>query len=361
MRMRLGAKLLTFGFYAVIAALLASCAQIPPVHTPTQCNVSDAQVQITLASIAYVSEEDEFDIRKKIVRDLGNDCYATAARWHLVWGPASSGGNLAYVVQRGDSSEYSVVLRGSDWEFLDNFLEDLQVKQVSIDSELWKARPGEKISTGIHLALMNVLDMVDDYETHGMTLVDFFRSEAAGGRGTIVWVTGHSLGGGLTTVVLPWLRAALKDCRGCGEILLSGYSFAGQTAGNAVFAEHFNEDFGDGFCRVVNPLDLVPQGYAGLKEVIEERIPTDVPFESPPIGEVLLGFDAILVLKDWRYEQVDTEMVLQHARAGSGDYMQQVAIQHNHNCYLALLGAPQIGKENTWCKLKLPSATAPCR
>src|SRR5689334_2807952 len=90
---------------------------------------SEAQVCMTLASIAYSSENEPSQIRQTIIDNLANTSFATGGNWQLVWlGLTSDNENLAYVAQNTTQpAQYAVAIRGTDWCFLVNFKEDFTI------------------------------------------------------------------------------------------------------------------------------------------------------------------------------------------------------------------------------------------
>lgn len=348
-----------------LAMVLSACSHIPPPKTPPQCDAKFAGVLMTFAALAYVDEEVSGVTYADLTKELDSGKLAANSDWRVVWGPANHGGNLAYVVRDTTNKTLAVVLRGSDFDFVTNYIEDVNFRQRQ--PALFPSNSKAKVSVGIHLALKHVTEMKGDVRGAARSsarssagtqslLDEFVVEQVSSGAVNEVWVTGHSLGGGLTTVVLPWLKHALAECKDCNGVTLNGYSFAGQTAGNPAFADEFSAAFPN-FCRVVNPLDVVPQGYSSLAGIIEHDIPTDVPFLDPPIGEVILGLDAALLLKGWKYDQVENEMVLCGVRLTEGTWLEQVASQHNHNCYLEMLGAPQAMSSGAACAFSAKAVT----
>jgi hypothetical protein len=76
-------------------------------------------------------------------------------------------------------------------------------------------------------------------------------------NGAELFVTGHSLGGGLTTVATAWLTSGNLD----KSFQLKTYSFAAPKAGNESFANWLNQSLANAqrFFRVYHSMDTIPQ------------------------------------------------------------------------------------------------------
>lgn len=128
---------------------------------------------------------------------------AIATGWQVVWGPALGDGraNMMFVAANASAGQYAVVIRGTDVrQFMDIF-EDLKTReQVS-----YPYLSGANIANGTNDALGVLQGM------QGVTGGDFTSGKTSSLEdylGTIpstatVFVTGHSLGGALSTVVAP--------------------------------------------------------------------------------------------------------------------------------------------------------------
>ncbi len=297
---------------------------------------SAAGVQMTLAGIAYVDDNKSLaDIKAAIQTELQKTSYATHGDWELVWGPAARGGNLAYIARNKLSPEqYSLAIRGTDFNLLKDDIEDIWLEQEPYPY----ARGAGRVSRG-SLAGLNHLQGMTDSAT-GQGIRDFLTDRAAD-AGLDLIVTGHSLGGGLASLVLIWLHDVTP---GWGlpadKLHLSAYTFAGQTVGNADFARYFAATLGDDFHRFVNPLDIVPKGYGDLAAILEGELPTAVPLEYRAILEALTAY---LFAKGLTFQQVGSEVLLESVPLPSTlPYLEHVMEQHRPNSYLYLLGAPQL-------------------
>jgi hypothetical protein len=200
------------------------------------------------------------------------------ADWQVVWGPAldQDCSNMMYVVGNIASNQLAVSVRGTDWSFwldwvedFDNFLPLVPYSQfgVSVGANVMIAQ-----GTGAGLAiLLGMHDGTTDFKT-------FITTKAQTEQ---VLVTGHSLGGGLASVLASCIAAWLG-----GADKMSVYTFAAPSAGNRGFANYYNElfvspdsaDTSTAF-RFYNSLDVVPNGWASLP-TIETYFPPLLPCPS---------------------------------------------------------------------------------
>ena len=303
------------------------------INDPTQ-SYGKAQVLMTLAAIAYA---DPSDIRN----ELKNTGYATENEWHLVWGPVDTVysvyfDNLMYVVQYKDENVYAVVIRGTVLAFgLSTFVDLFEDLDVSfLYPWTYPIIEGASVSGGTLTGLDVLISMTD---RTGQTLVQFFRNH----HNSIILVTGHSLGGCLTTVLAPWLRYqfALKEI---DQLLVVAYTFAAPTAGNQQFADWYDQSFGKVMTyRYFNTIDAIPMAWnnlSGIKNLFPDG--TACPWAMAEV---------IDLVNDWLYALGDTYVQtngngtpLIGTSLQNPDWFTEIGHQHDHNTYLQLLGAPPI-------------------
>jgi hypothetical protein len=324
---------------ALASAFFAETSSPTPTPATSRSSTTDAgtaAVQMTLAGIAYVDDAKSLsEIKAAIETELGNVHYATRGDWELVWGPAMAGGNLVYAAQnRANPKQLSVVIRGTDFDLLSDDVEDLWVEQGRYPYASGAGRP--RVSRGGLAGLHHIQRMTDP--TTGQTLEDFLKDAATDGLELVV--TGHSLGGGLASLVVLWLHDVKSEWASPAEVRLSAYTFAAQSVGNADFAAYYDAQVGDDTQRFVNPLDIVPYSYGDLAAVIRAEIPTAVPLEYKLVLEGLMAY---LFVNGLEFRQVGSEVLLDPVPLPpSLSYLEQVIEQHRPNSYLYLLGAPQL-------------------
>jgi hypothetical protein len=90
-------------------------------------------------------------------------------------------------------------------------------------------------------------------------LLDYLRSTFQNSGENLI-VTGHSLGGCLTTAGAAWLHNQLPN------VNITPFAFAPPTAGNQAFANYYNSIFPDAYC-CVNTWDIVPMAYENVAEI----------------------------------------------------------------------------------------------
>ena len=308
-------------------------------ETSTRQVMAAADVQMTLAAIAYVDDSGNVQqIRAAMQRELAKKKYATKGQWRLVWGPATRGGNLVYIAQNQEHPRlYSVVIRGTDFDLLADDIEDIWVTQTPYPYAS-SASGHPRVSRG-SLAGLHHIQRMKDVQT-GRSLEDFVKDASRHEEIELV-ITGHSLGGGLASLVLLWLHDALPQWNiPITNVNLSGYTFAGPTVGNTHFADYFNTGVGTSFYRLVNPLDIVPRSYDDLSSVVEENVPEKVPLKYRLIIDAIKAY---LFTHRLEFRQVETKILLGSVGLPSSTpYLTHVIEQHRPNSYLYLLGAPQL-------------------
>lgn len=292
------------------------------------------QIMMTLSSMAYLPPSD-------IGSYLANPRYATNGEWRLVWGPVATTGNLMYVVKWAHDNIYAVVIRGTVISFslgtLVDAYEDLDVgTQVP-----WRypSVPGALVANGALYGMRVLTSML----SRGQNLYEFIASIYTGGW---LYVTGHSLGGCLSTVLAPWLLYQFSYMN--PQLFVVTNTFAAPTAGNQAFADWYtNQAFRGRSWRYYNSIDLIPMLWNNVPGISNL-------FPSPGRSCPLAMEGVIDVINDWL---VDVDGVTYAQPNGNGDALPGAATnaewftegghQHDHNYYLTLLGAPQVPLPST--------------
>lgn len=298
---------------------------------------------MTLAALSYTAENNpnHAEIKDSLILQLANTNYTTGGNWKLVWGPGISpdGGNLMYVAAdtTGDSSLYTIAIRGTDWIFPLNIKEDMEVWKL--DRYPFTAGNSDSVAVGSLDGLNTLLAITDN----GKNLATFLNGIQ--GSNLKMFITGHSLGGALATMLSAWF----VDNGYTNLFSLETYTFAAPTVGNESFVEHYNSimiNTNSPSHRVVNSKDFVPFGWAGLQDIIPDEIPTFVPI---PIGIVIIAVDLYLDSIGVKYEHVNNMIslgTLTPTNCNSGNeeenYFCWVEFEHDHNNYLRLLNADTV-------------------
>jgi hypothetical protein len=290
------------------------------------------QIMMTLAAIAYAPADE-------IAHYLANTSYATQGLWNVVWGPVvtpDTSANLVYVVQYKSDPIYAVVVRGTVLTFslatLVDLYEDLDVGTQS-NWEYPSVQDAQAANGTLY-----ALGALTQLTWNDMTLLDFLSTHTAGGW---LFVTGHSLGGCLTSVLAPWLQYQLSTQS--QPFIGVPFTFAAPTAGNAAFANWYSETFSGRSWRYYNTIDMVPFVWENLS-----GITALFPSPGPSCPDLMQGLIDLVNawLTDWdqvSYAQTNGPgNALPNEATAMSDWFSEVALQHNHNTYLTLLGAPTI-------------------
>jgi hypothetical protein len=226
------------------------------------------QVMFTLAYLAYDGESstDPQVVMQELTTDLAN-VTPLQGQWQLMWGPtlfrlplAELDDNMWYVVRNTGTGEYAIGVRGTNFDaILDWIVEDFW-----ITSEVpWPYRDIEgakpRISDGTAFAINKLLTVTPNagIPGAGLTLPQFLTMQAMP-RPITVAVTGHSLGGCLSSTLALALKDTVTHWSPKHTPNVRSWSFAGPTAGNTDFARYTDEQIGDALHRWVNILDVAP-------------------------------------------------------------------------------------------------------
>src|SRR5262249_14815615 len=129
----------------------------------------EARLLLTLAASAYVDEKplplesivaQTARMRRDIDTSLGQTSYSD---WQVVWGPALAGdrGNMMYVAGNASTNQFAVAVRGTDWSFWLDWLEDLGslLPLVPFPYLVQPAGEGIKIAAGTLVGLNELVRM----------------------------------------------------------------------------------------------------------------------------------------------------------------------------------------------------------
>jgi Lipase (class 3) len=230
---------------------------------PKSYDAATAELAMTLSTLAYV-DENTTATQQQMIREINAGLDETGyGSWQVVWGPALNAdrSNLIYAARNSVTSQFAVSIRGSDFSFWLNWIEDLAVVTlVPYDEFVSTASNTVQIARGTAIGLRQILRMQDGTES-----LETFLTGAP--EGTPILITGHSLGGCLASALAPcvaeWVGSASS---------ISVYTIAAPSPGNAHFAAYYNTLFTDASgCstafRFFNSLDVVPNAWASLNTV----------------------------------------------------------------------------------------------
>ncbi len=202
-----------------------------------------------------------------------------------VWGPVAYRkkgilltDSLMFVVKdsvtRGKGTDsYTLVIRGTNPGSLASWIfQDLAVSGLVP----WRRRsPKSPLENAwISMATDNALEIHQSLEYRGKTVLDWLVSLLAGNKSAKIdlSITGHSLGGLMSTAFALFLREELAAAGLAHRVNFSICAFAGPTAGNGAFSAALEEAFGDGLTLYDNPLDLAPLAWD--EKNLSGRMPT---------------------------------------------------------------------------------------
>lgn len=189
-------------------------------------------------------------------------------RWEVVWGPEvrsygedekrQVASNALYVA-RNEAGQYVVATAGTNPISLYGWLtEDFDVRQMELWYDVAEAPDAPRISAGTSIGLKHLLDMKDGDKDLVTFLTDTFSGTT---RQTQLVVTGHSLGGALSSVLALYLNQQLATWNPAETVVVSALPSAGATPGNKAFSDYFAEQIGARTLRFWNKLDPVPHGW----------------------------------------------------------------------------------------------------
>jgi hypothetical protein len=242
---------------------------------PKSYDTATVEFAMTLSTLAYVDEN-----RTATQQQMASEIDAALEQagyefWQVVWGPALNAdrSNLAYAARNSQTGQLAISIRGSDFSFWLNWIEDLAtIRLVPYDQFVPSASKTVQIAFGTAIGLRQLLGMRD-----GTASLETFLTAAP--EGTPILITGHSLGGCLASALAP----CVANWRGSASSL-SVYTIAAPSPGNADFADYYNSLFTDrsgnsAAFRFFNSLDVVPNAWASL-ETVETYYPPLVPCPS---------------------------------------------------------------------------------
>jgi hypothetical protein len=255
---------------------------------PISYDTATVELAVTLSTLAYV-DENRIASQQEMIREinLGLD-EAGYESWQVAWGPALNAdrSNLLYVARNSETGQLAVSIRGSDFSFWLNWLEDLAtIRLVPYDQFVPTASETAQIAFGTAVGLRQVLGMRDGTESLATFLT-------AAPEGTPILITGHSLGGCLASALAPCVASWLGS-----PSLLSVYTIAAPSPGNEDFAAYYNTLFAhpsgqSTAFRFFNSLDVVPNAWASLTTV-ETYYPTLVSCPSD-ITNIIIRAEKVL-------------------------------------------------------------------
>jgi hypothetical protein len=262
---------------------------------------------------------------------------------------------MAYIARStDDSNRFAVVARGTDPDLTD-ILEDLDVGTVVPFPDRKAPNP-----VGVSLGAMNAFTRVVNARSIASpspnTTLDAALAAALKAAPTspqpTVYVTGHSLGGCIASMLALHLEAQTWS----NQPQFAVMTFAAPTAGVQSFADLFNSRPWVVDERQNNAYDLIPHAWADL-DATKEWYPSPGPQATDDVksridkiakrtnGHVYVQ-PGTLCLMNPGYTLLAETLVNKTTQ----DFLGQVAFQHANSTYLELVGAPDVpaGPEVTY-------------
>jgi triacylglycerol lipase len=271
--------------------------------------------------------------------------------WQCIWGPVSNwdNSNLVFIAGYYSGSVpllVATVVRGTDVDIDDPIGILVQIWEdmdVPFQGPLpWLNNNNVLVANGTLDALSSVQGLRSNGQRMDQFLATFLQDPA--NQNPVLIVTGHSLGGCLTTVVAPWLQNQLNLAQVKAPIVPA--TFAAPTAGNIAFAKYFDSCFSYGM-RYANSLDLAPLAWRNLSNMDDIYVPCGIPI--PDVAYVtIIGFIDAMWLTGAGYSQPFTN----NAPLTGGCYKKTTSwydegyFQHHTTTYMSLLGGTNIVSEN---------------
>jgi triacylglycerol lipase len=270
-------------------------------------------------------------------------------QWRCVWGPAQDWdeSNLAFVAAyySGGIPVFAVtVIRGTDFN-IDNPLGILE--QIWEDLDPWKqgnlpwvTDPNVLVAQGSLDGLAVIQGLSSGNQTVDQFLASFLQNPA--NQKPVLIVTGHSLGGCLTTLVAPWLQFQLKQSGVTSPMVPA--TFAGPTAGNAAFAKYYDSSFQYAL-RFYNTLDVAPMAFGNLIGIETIYAPFNLPIPDE-LFATIAGFALLLQELGISYAQPFTNNApLKGQIFPTSDWYDEAFYQHHITTYMTIMGVPAIVEE----------------
>src|SRR6516162_5364725 len=164
---------------------------------PKSYDSATVEFAMTLSTLAYVDENRAATQQQMISEINAGLAEAGYKSWQVAWGPALNAdrSNLAFAARNSETGQLAVSIRGSDFSFWLNWIQDLAViTLVAYDQFVPTVSSTAQIARGTAIGLRNVLRMQDGTES-----LETFLTAAP--EETPILITGHSLGGCLASAL----------------------------------------------------------------------------------------------------------------------------------------------------------------
>lgn len=272
---------------------------------PTGYNDQEAQEMIVLSQIAYSAEtvKDYNQIHSAIESALSSDP-TLGGNFQLVWlGISPDYSFLMYITRDSrETARYAIGVRGTDISYPPDWIDDLKVLHTNPwptanppNSDIYVSQGGWEVLQILNAMTSNIFNMTAPPIPSPMSMIHLFMSEAlsiAPDADLDIFVTGHSLGGEMATVLGLWLADTTSTWQvRPKKVNLKTYTYAAPTSGNQAFADYYNSQVNNAQIgwqayRVYNEQDLVPYACGNFSGVATNGIPVSF----------LLGLEIVSVM-----------------------------------------------------------------
>src|SRR5215475_1808359 len=131
---------------------------------PKSYDSATVELAMTLSTLAYV-DENRTATQQQMISEINAGLEEAGYKsWQVAWGPALNAdrSNLAYTARNSETGQLAVSIRGSDFSFWLNWIEDLAVLRVVPYNEFVPtAGNTAQIAFGTAIGLRQVLAMLD--------------------------------------------------------------------------------------------------------------------------------------------------------------------------------------------------------
>ncbi|MFA8451053.1 MAG: hypothetical protein ACEPOW_10195 [Bacteroidales bacterium] len=336
---------------------------------------NDLKQMATLCSMAYVSENDPSTLEDSLVYIINQINLATSDRWYVVWyGIDNSNSTVAYVAKSTKYTHtFALIIRGEEYKNLVNTVEGIDVFALN-DYEFHnnKQISNPKVAIGPYLAFKELINLVgeDRLSFEKKTFTKFFQERFNDGNSVgkpiNLYLAGHSTGGNMATLALPYFVQLMENgmLSNKSPLYIGGFSFGTPSIYTPEFVDFFNskllqyndlkENLIIDYQRIFNPNDLFPivfygnfNGINDLNYPVSPDLGSAINSTIGRIGKVIkdkgIEYKPILKSGSSKVTKVPfTALVpddLPNPIVSLNGYLQHVGFNHDINNYIKALGA----------------------
>jgi Lipase (class 3) len=287
-------------FFLTIIVLFSSCKESKkePVDAP------------------FLTAKEVVRLNQVIYKDSSDAALAKyAPGYEAVFVPTAVDGNYAIIVQKKETTQYALVIRGSVIEFsnegFQNFiLQDFNIFRI----KPWNYTDSVKeayISLGAWTGFQNLLRLKD--KRSGLTIREYMEQKIPAHASMVI--TGHSLGGNLAYPLASYLKKELPAEK---KVRLQLITFGAPAAGNAAFIKDAEGKFPEGE-RYISSLDIAP-AFPDLERISELA--------------KLTGLDSVLQIGKLSLGGVSADIKAESLLSLAGEILKKTNVINETNQYM---------------------------